>query len=119
MARTMSDTIIVAMIEAATRLSGARGLIAGSQPPHGEAVSQPTGGEAAPAEGGEGAKAAAAKSTAPAPAPAGRPSPDDHDARTAAQIGSDFQAIYKNIEEVVRASAEQETKAVGFGVGVR
>jgi hypothetical protein len=39
---------------------------------------------------------------------------DDHDSRSAEQIGTDFQAIYRHIEEVVKASAEQETKSIGF-----
>jgi hypothetical protein len=120
MARSLSDTIIVAMVEAATRLAGARGPIAGSRTqPGGEPVSQPAEG-AAPAESapaGDGKTgAAAAQSTVPAPAASARPLPEDHDARTAEQIGADFKAIYLSIEEVVKASAEQESKAVGFGV---
>ena len=112
MARTLSDTIIVSMIEAATRLSGARGPITGSAAAHsgthteaGGPVGQETGATTDSTDKTE-------RSTSTRRAPSA-PS-DEHDTRSASQMGSDFQTIYKSIEEVVKASAEQETKAVGF-----
>jgi hypothetical protein len=86
MARTLSDALIVAMIEATTRLASARA----------------SGAKSASGEGAEAAKDGATN--------------EPHEARSAEQIGDDFTAIYKKIEEVVRASAEQETKSVGFSV---
>ncbi|MGH2350478.1 MAG: hypothetical protein ACRDI2_06745 [Chloroflexota bacterium] len=123
MARTLSDTVIIAMIESATRLASGRGPIAGS------VLSQVTQGAATPpaaGEGGAGGEGAAGGSGSTVPAPAASdtnptPKPDgspaaDRDARTAEQIAADFRTIYQQIEEVVRTSAEQETKTVGFGV---
>ena len=114
MARTLSDTLIIAMIEAATRLAGGRGPITGS------AAAQAAQPGAAPAAGqgstGEstGAMAVpnppAATSLGQDGTPAG-----ERDLRTAEQIGADFKTIYTHIEGVVRASAEQETRSVGFG----
>src|SRR5581483_7944329 len=121
MARTLSDTVIVAMIEAATRLASGRAPVTGSSGPAGtaaaagaagrpgEAVSEPA--EARGAVGAESTVSAAAeeaRSTAIEP-PASR-----HDTRSAEQIGADFKTIYRHIEEVVRESAEQETRAIGF-----
>ena len=51
--------------------------------------------------------------------------PDDlnhymRQAFSAEQIAADFRTIYTQVEELVKGSAEQETKAVGFGqVGQR
>ncbi|HEU5315581.1 MAG TPA: hypothetical protein VFX49_05685 [Chloroflexota bacterium] len=112
MARTLSDTLIIAVVEAATRLTGARGPIAGSSAANAQnaAVATPPAGEGT----GTGATATAAP---PAPSRgegSGGQSGGEHDTRTAGQIAADFKTIYSQIEELVRASAEQETKAVGF-----
>ena|SRR6266540_659325 len=115
MARTLSDTIIISMIEAATRLSGARGPITGSAAAQTAAHSE-AGGPVGEATGATTDSAEKTDKSAPAAAsraPAAHS--DEHDTRSADQIGHDFQTIYKSIEEVVKASAEQETKAVGFG----
>jgi hypothetical protein len=110
MARTLSDTLIIAVIEAATRLTGARGPIAGSS-----AANAQNAAVAAP-PAGEGAATGATATSAPAPTrgEGGGGQGGEHDSRTADQIAADFKTIYAQIEEVVRASAEQETKAVGF-----
>lgn len=120
MARTLSDTLIIAMIEAATRLASGRGPIAGSSAAaaQGAAVSPPagsgaakTGVEVTPAAGaGQAGDANAGAAGAP-PAGAG-----GQDTRSAEEIAADFKTIYQQIEEVVRTSAEQESKTVGFGV---
>ena len=125
MARTLSDTVIVAMIEAATRLAGGRGPIAGSSAaaaaPMGSATplpgSQADSASAAPTPtaaalaGGVGAPTATMSSGAAGLPPA---APADRDLRTAEQIAADFRTIFAQIDEVVRAAAEQETKSVGF-----
>ena len=109
MARTLSDALIIAVIESATRLAGGRGPISGISP-------------AALAEsGGTAVEARAPGDAAPTPAPAAAPPPADpahggeHDSRDAAQIAADFKTIYTQIEGLVRVSAEQETPRVGFG----
>jgi hypothetical protein len=115
MARTLSDTIIISMIEAATRLAAGRGPIAGSggQGQHAGAAHAEAGGPVGQETGAT--TDSAAKDATPAAAQGSpRRGADEHDTRTADQIGSDFQAIYRQIEEVVKISAEQETKAVGF-----
>lgn len=86
MARTLSDALIIAMIEATTRLASARA--SGAKP--------------SPAEGADAPKDGASK--------------EAPESRTAEQLGDDFATIYKKIEDVVRVSAEQETKTVGFSV---
>lgn len=114
MARTLSDALIIAMIESATRLAGGRGPISGISP----ATLAQSGGTAVEA------KAEAAPPAAPAPeATEGAPArPDgagtaaDRDGRSAEQIAADFKTIYTEIEGLVRQSAEQETSRVGFGV---
>ena len=121
MARTLSDTLIVAVLEAATRLTGARGPIAGS------AAANAQGAAATPPAGtvGDGPSTGATTSTDTPPAaatksdaPSGSASSGgEHDTRTADQIAADFRTIYGQIEELVRGSAEQETKSVGFGRG--
>ena len=108
MARTLSDTLIIAVIEAATRLTGARGPIAGSS-----AANAQNAAVAAP-PAGEGAATGATATSAPTRGEGGGGQGGEHDSRTADQIAADFKTIYAQIEEVVRASAEQETKAVGF-----
>ncbi|MGI8424515.1 MAG: hypothetical protein ACR2NO_10485 [Chloroflexota bacterium] len=122
MARTLSDTLIVAVLEAATRLTGARGAIAGSAaanaaqtasaPSTGDPVDAPTAG-AAPAGTNPSDAALANASKGDSPPNAGA----EHDSRSAEQIAADFRKIYAQIEELVRGSAEQETKSVGFGRG--
>jgi hypothetical protein len=125
MARTLSDTLIIAMIEASTRLAAGRGPIgpsgsgAGSA---GSAAAGSAGAVAAPATGETGATA----TTAPPDTSVGAGalngggaslaagSGGDKDPRTAEQMAADFRTIYQAIEEVVRISAEQETKSVGF-----
>ena len=117
MARTLSDALIIAMIEASTRLTAARG-------------SSSRGGSSAPAAKPE-AHAEDSSVVTPATTPEGAPTeatagkPEayhDHDKsadgdhRSADEIGSDFATIYRHIEEMVRASAEQETKTVGFSI---
>ena len=115
MARTLSDTIIISMIEAATRLAGGRGPIAGS------AVAQALQPGATPAAG-QGSTGESAGATAVTNPPTGAGAGQDgapaaeRDARTAEQIGADFRTIYTHIENVVRASTEQESKSVGFGL---
>jgi hypothetical protein len=116
MARTLSDALIIAMIESATRLAGGRGPVSGISP----ATLAQSGGTAVEA------KAEATPPAAPAPAPEvaeGAPArPDgagaaaDRDGRSAEQIAADFKTIYAQIEGLVRESAEQETARVGFGV---
>ena len=86
MARTLSDALIIAMIEATTRLASARS--SGAKPPSAEGTDAPKDG---------------ASKEAP-------------ESRTAEQLGDDFATIYKKVEDVVRVSAEQETKTVGFSV---
>jgi hypothetical protein len=116
MARTLSDTIIVSIIEAATRLSGARGPITGSAAAQSAAHSE-AGGPVGQDTGATTDAAPKAEKATGAPSGSGRGASggsDEHDTRSAGQIGNDFQTIYKSIEEVVKASAEQETKAVGF-----
>ncbi len=118
MARTLSDTLIIAVIEAATRLTGARGPIAGAAPGGGQA-----GGAAATPAAGEGGGSTGATSTESAPATRGdgpMGGSGEQDSRSAEQIAADFRTIYTQVEELVKGSAEQETKAVGFGqVGQR
>jgi len=123
MARTLSDTLIIAVIEAATRLTGARGPIAGAAPGGGQ-----SGGAAATPAAGEGGGSTGATSTENTPAARGDganggssgSSGGEHDSRSAEQIAADFRTIYTQVEELVKGSAEQETKAVGFGqVGQR
>jgi hypothetical protein len=123
MARALSDTVIVSMIEAATRLAGGRGPIAGSM------QSTAAGADAtAAARAGDGTAPAAsdtlsspAGGAAPAATPSGAPRvasgtpAGDHDSRSAEQIAADFRTIYKQIEDVVRSSATEETRPVGFG----
>src|SRR5437773_1206921 len=111
MARTLSDTVIISMIEAATRLAAGRGPISGSggQGPHPAGAHAEAGGPVGQ-ETGATTDAAAEKPAAGASATSGqggaRSGSDEHDTRTADQIGSDFKAIYLQIEEVVKASAE-------------
>ena len=121
MARTLSDTLIVAVLEAATRLTGARGPIAGSAAAHaqGAAATPPAGAVGdAPTTGAttssDTAPTAAGKSDSPS---SGGSSGSEHDTRTADEIAADFKTIYAQIEDLVRGSAEQETKSVGFGRG--
>ena len=116
MARTLSDTLIIAVIEAATRLTGARGHIAGSaSAPQGGAAATPPAGEAG-ATGGTGATSTATAPTTSSSSGEGAPTGGgEHDSRSAEQIAADFRTIYTQIEELVKSSAEQETKAVGFG----
>ena len=120
MARTLSDTLIVAVLEAATRLTGARGPIAGSAAANaaaagGAAATPPAGPTGdAPATGATSTEAPpTSSSTGGGSAPAG----GEHDSRSADQIAADFKKIYAQIEDLVRGSAEQETKTVGFGRG--
>jgi hypothetical protein len=124
MARTLSDTLIIAMIESATRLAGGRGPVgasSGGASGQGGAAATPPTGEGA--EGGAGGAVStvppATESSAPASGGSGGGAQagggGEHDTRTAEQIAADFKAIYTQIEEVVRSSAEQETKTVGFG----
>jgi hypothetical protein len=119
MARTLSDALIIAAIEAATRLTGARGPIAGSA-----AANAQTSGAVATPPAGEGAATGATATPEAAPSAksggdggsggAGGPGGGEHDTRTATEIATDFKTIYTEIETLVRGSAEQETKAVGF-----
>jgi hypothetical protein len=114
MARTLSDALIIAMIESATRLAGGRGPISGISP---TTLAQ---------SGGAAVEARAEATTPPAPAPdvseSASARPDgtgaaaDRDGRSAEQIAADFKTIYTQIEGLVRESAEQETTRVGFGV---
>ena len=129
MARTLSDTLIVAVLEAATRLTGARGPIAGSAAANAQqkdqgAVANPPAGEgtgvtavaATPSTDGGGA---GGKGTSDGAGGAGGSGPGggEHDTRSAHEIAADFKTIYTQIEDLVRASAEQEAKTVGFGRG--
>jgi hypothetical protein len=117
MARTLSDTLIIAMIEAATRLTAGRGPIGPGSA--GAAAVAAGGAVAAPATGETGATtnttppeargSVAGSGGAGAGAPGG-----EQDPRTAEQVAADFRTIYAQIEDVVRVSAEQETKSVGF-----
>ena len=102
MARTLSDGLIIAMIEATTRLVSARG---GPGPKAGTA-------EPAPADD------TARDDTARDDTAKDDTAKDEavKEARTAANVSDDFATIYARIEELVRVSAEQETKAVGFTV---
>ena len=121
MARTLSDTLIVAVLEAATRLTGARGPIAGSAAANAQAAT------ATPPAGAVGDAPSTGATTSSDTAPVGATKRDtpsgggssggEHDTRTADQIAGDFRTIYGQIEELVRGSAEQETKSVGFGRG--
>jgi hypothetical protein len=127
MARTLSDTLIVAVLEAATRLTGARGPIAGSAaanaagggggaaatPPAGTTGDAPSGG----ATSTDAPAAPAGRNGAAGGAGGGAAGGGETDSRTAEQIAADFRTIYGQIEELVRGSAEQETKTVGFGRG--
>ncbi len=114
MARTLSDAVIIAMIESATRLAGGRGPIAGST----AAAALAHAGEKPAVEttAADAAGGAAIAPTPPGPAtgPSGEAAPDG-DARTADQIAGDFKTIYTQVEALVRVSAEQETPRVGFG----
>ena len=125
MARTLSDTLIVAVLEAATRLTGARGPIAGSAaanaqggaaatPPAGSAGDPPSSGATGAASVSDASLAIASKGDSPA---SGGPGAGEHDSRSADQIAADFKTIYAQIEQLVKGSAEQETKSVGFGRG--
>ena len=121
MARTLSDTIIISMIEAATRLASGRGPISGSgapgahpSPSHSEAGG-PVGQESGATTDAAQSAGTTANNGASAGASSAPPRGEERDARSAEQIGHDFQAIYRQIEDVVKSSAEQETKAVGFG----
>ena len=114
MARTLSDALIIAMIESATRLAGGRGPISGTSP---AALAQ-SGGAAVEVKAETPAPDAAAPEGEAAVAPprtAEGSTAGDHDTRTAEQIAADFKAIYSQIEGLVRESAEQETTRVGFG----
>lgn len=124
MARTLSDTLIVAVLEAATRLTGARGPIAGSAaanaqggaaatPPAGSAGDSPSTGATGAASVSDASLASASKGDSPSSGPGG----GEHDSRSADQIAADFKTIYTQIEQLVKGSAEQETKSVGFGRG--
>ena len=113
MARTLSDALIIAMIESATRLAGGRGPISGITP----AALAESGGTAVEARAATDAAptpAPAAEAAAPA-APADAAPAGDQDSRDAGQIAADFKTIYTQIEGLVRVSAEQETPRVGFG----
>lgn len=114
MARTLSDTLIIAMIEAATRLAGGRGPVSGAGSPSTQTTQA---GEAAPTGTGATITTATEASATSQPSSAGSsPSAGEHDNRSAEQIAADFRTIYLSIEEVVKTSAEQETKPVGFGI---
>lgn len=122
MARTLSDTLIVAVLEAATRLTGARGPIAGSAAAHAQQNAAQQGVVATPPAGeGTGAATATPAVTAPASESVsgsggnGASGAGEHDTRTAQEIAADFKTIYAQIEGLVRASAEQEAKTIGFG----
>ncbi|MBI3973918.1 MAG: hypothetical protein HY332_21785 [Chloroflexi bacterium] len=118
MARTLNDSVIIAMIEAATRLSGARGPIAGAAHTIAGATAEGTQTRLPGQDGGAAATETGA-STVAGEQPhltAEIPPANQHDTRTADQIAVDFKTIYQSIEEVVKASAEQETKTVGFGI---
>ncbi|CAA9209342.1 MAG: hypothetical protein AVDCRST_MAG77-1940 [uncultured Chloroflexi bacterium] len=119
MARTLSDTLIIAMIEAATRLTAGRGPIGPGSA--GAAAAAAGGAVAAPATGETGATAntippatgTGSGGSGGAGGAAGAPG-GEQDPRTAEQVAADFRTIYAQIEDVVRVSAEQETKSVGF-----
>lgn len=124
MARTLSDTVIVAMIEAATHLASGRAPVSGSAGTAARAAGAPERPSEPASEPAEARGAAGAESTvssldgeARSPAaepPAARHAPEGHDTRSAEQIGADFKTIYRHIEEVVRESAEHEPRAIGF-----
>jgi len=125
MARTLSDALIVAMIESATRLTSGRGPISGATPAQAMAQSgsPPPVETSAPSEAGAAAgQTGASAEPAPPPAPEtpagapGGPQGGDRDTRSAEQIAADFKTIYTQLEALVRVSAEQETPRVGFGV---
>lgn len=119
MARTLSDALIIAMIEASTRLAYTR--------IRAELDSSPTDADRESKDTDQASKdsAAQAKDTA---AQAKDAVPDVKDANgthadagraeapSAEKVGDDWVTIYKRMEEVVRESAEQETKSVGFTV---
>lgn len=111
MARTLSDALIIAMIESATRLAGGRGPISGITP----AALAESGGTAVEARAATDAAATPAPPAAPATPPADAAPSGDQDSRDAGQIAADFKTIYTQIEGLVRVSAEQETPRVGFG----
>jgi hypothetical protein len=131
MARTLSDALIVAMIESATRLTSGRGPISGATPAQAMAqsggpppveTSAPAQADAAAGQTGAAAEPAPATET-PAGAqggaqggPQGGAQGGDRDTRSAEQIAADFKTIYTQLEALVRVSAEQETPRVGFGV---
>jgi hypothetical protein len=114
MARTLSDALIIAMIESATRLAGGRGPISGISPAT-LAESGGTAVEARPPAGDAAAPAPAAETAAPPARAESAAGAGDHDSRDAGQIAADFKTIYTQIESLVRESAEQETPRVGFG----
>lgn len=117
MAKTLSDTVIIAIIEATTRLAGGRGPIAGSAAGASAASSGAPGSNSTPETAAQGAVTPEASSPAPAVSSNGDGAASgrgEHDTRTAAEIASDFKTLYIQIEEVVRATSEQETKSVGF-----
>ena len=121
MARTLSDTLIVAVLEAATRLTGARGPIAGSAAANaaasqGDAAATPPAGTTGDAPS-TGAVSTAAPAAGTGGGGSGSSGGGESDSRSAEQIASDFKTLYTQIEELVRGSAEQETKRVGFGRG--
>jgi hypothetical protein len=123
MARTLSDTIIIAMIEATTRLASGRGAIAGSAatPAAQKAQTGEAGGTGATTENtvatnADSAESIVATSGDQASAQRSAPAAGERDTRSAEEIGVDFKTIYRHIEEVVKSSAEQETKSVGFSV---
>lgn len=107
MARTLSDGLIIAMIEATTRLVSARG------------GPGPKAGTAEPAPADDTARDDTARDDTAKDDTAKDGAAKDEavkEARTAANVSDDFATIYARIEELVRVSAEQETKAVGFTV---
>ena len=122
MARILSDTIIVAMIEAATRLASGRGPITGSNQPAGGTAETAAGatstdekGATVQAAGEPGGTGVTTSTTTHSPDAMGQGG-SEHDTRSAAQIAADFKTIYTQLEDLVRTSAEQETRSVGFGI---
>ena len=114
MARTLSDAVIVSMIEAATRLAAGRGPISGSGASHSTVAAESQGG---PSGESTGARVVNEESKPETPSQSTPASAErEHDTRSAEHIGHDFRTIYQNIEEVVKTSAEQEAKSVGFGL---
>lgn len=101
------------MIEAATRLAGGRGPVSGTGSPTTQTMQA---GEAAPTGTGATVTTATEGGATSPPASAGGSPSGEHDSRSAEQIAADFRTIYSAIEEVVKTSAEQETKPVGFGI---